>query len=94
MQSVTLALLDQHRANLAEAILKLEQAGLGSEPPAFEARRYLAKVKRWIADPRGCENLIGENGYAPAIRDVVREAEFYVTRFAPDPRFSAHRRAA
>jgi hypothetical protein len=73
--------LDQHRADLSAALLSLNQAGLGNWPAAHMCRRYLAKVKCWLDDPRGADVMLAI--YAPGIRDALKDAEFELRRVAP-----------
>lgn len=81
--------LDEHRASLAQALVDLNAAGLGDYPAAHMCRHYLAKVKHWLADPRGADSMLAI--YGEGIRATLRDAEFELTRLAPDPRM---RRAA
>jgi hypothetical protein len=78
-----LSLLHSQRAELTAALSRLHNAGLDRTPAAINARKHLQRVNRWIADPRGVDGLVGENGYGPAVRDVLREADWELTRLAP-----------
>lgn len=90
----TLENLDQFRADLSAAILRLNHAGLGTEPPAVQARRYLSKVNSAIKVERGGHSefiagAYGENGYAPGIRATLRDADYWVRTFGTPMRDAA-----
>lgn len=99
MHRLTLTLLQAQRDALTAALAQLEAAGLSTYPAANMARHYLRKVRWALKEARydafnSLAGIIGENGWAPGVTSVLKDAEFELTRLAPDPRLAAHPRAA
>ena len=91
-QATLLAYLAERKDALRSIIRKLDEAGLGKEPPAINARRYLAKVRHWLKDTRGASAMLAI--YGPGIADVIREGEWYLSRLVPVTRLSETQVAA
>ncbi len=99
-QTATLARLADQKDALTRALVKLDDAGLSDEPPAHQARRYLATVKHSLAGAAKSpfnphfDGMSGINGFGPGIAATLREADFYLTRFVHVERLSESRIAA
>jgi hypothetical protein len=93
------ALLDGHRTALETMIETNARADVNRVTQIIldgldgQARKYLRLIARHEADPDrtpyGTRGALGENGAAPAIRDIVSRAERHRARQSSD-----HRKAA
>lgn len=78
--------LTRANALLASQHAKLSAVLASPAPPEVRslARRYLAKVRHWQAEPEAARvialGLLGKNGLGPAVDDVCRQAAFHASR--------------